>query len=328
MDAVVRAFSGDAAGDPVGGEGFVVDPVRTERDAVIRVRQAEQIAVVGAVHICLGDLKREPRFAGGELDRLQIRLEHVNILRSYPRAAQEFDETAFQVKSVAEQFKIQRLHFRVGIREFMGEQGFMEDLPRTVPHTAAVREQAQLFSVVLAPGRHFPECRQIPLNVPADVVGIVQGREIFERERVPEAHIDGRPDLDIGEVELEDFRDIRGGGRDDFRIESEFVEMPDDADDLTTLFLRECLVSVTCRVCQQVQLHAVCAAVGQIGRDAFFIVRLVIDFCAGVGESRPGEIDLAKSGREPLSQHGEGSRIVRFLRQVVPDGEFRSDGVC
>ena len=40
VGAVGRANTGDAAGDPVRGERFVVDPVRPEEEPVIRIDQA------------------------------------------------------------------------------------------------------------------------------------------------------------------------------------------------------------------------------------------------------------------------------------------------
>ena len=100
--------------------------------------------------------------------------------------------------------------------------------------------------------------------------------------------------------------------------------MLDDPDDLEPLLFRVGLVAVARRVCQDVQLHAVLAAILQIRDDARFVVRLVVDFCAGVRKAGPRKIDFAKPGGEPLRQFGEGCRIVRLFRQVMPNGEFRS----
>ena len=113
-------------------------------------------------------------------------------------------------------------------------------------------------------------------------------------------------------------------GRDDLGIYPQFVHVFDDPDDLKPLLFRERLFAVACRICQDIQLHAVFAAVFQVGHDAFFVVGLVVYFRACVREARPGEIDFAQPGGEPPGQFGEGCRIVRFVRQIMPYGKLGS----
>ena len=101
-----------------------------------------------------------------------------------------------------------------------------------------------------------------------------------------------------------------------------FIKLPDDFDDLKPLFFRERLFAIAGRVRQDVQFHAVFAAVFQVCGDPRFVVRVLINLGPGVRKARPGEIDFAESVGEAFGQNPEGCRIVRFFRQKMSDGEF------
>ena len=136
---------------------------------MIRIDQAEQVAVVGSVQVCLHDLEGIIHLTGGQFDRFKLRFEDMDVLRAYPGTSQEFGETLVPENGMADEIKSLDIHFREDAGEIMGLDRVMENVPGAVPHAAAVYQHAEFLAVLPAPVRHHVECRQVALDITADV---------------------------------------------------------------------------------------------------------------------------------------------------------------
>ena len=194
------------------------------------------------------------------------------------------------------------------------------DLDGAAAQATAIDEHAELLAAGVAPVGEMFQDTPVPLDVAADVEGVEDVGDELHGLGGFELHVDAGPDLHLRIAHFQDFCDVLGGRRDDFRKQITPSKILHHAVDLPAQILREGVLAVAIGVEQQIQLDAVFAAPRQIARqllDALLHGLLQMDDAAG-HHAGPGEKDLLYRGQIRLHHGGEAARY----HPVVSHGIF------
>ena len=170
---------------------------------------------------------------GGQFHEVHIGFPQVQVLRTDPGAFQDFGKVLLLGIHRPAQMGVEaRVALELAEGAAVRHQIVVESLPGAVPQAAGIGQDAHLFPIGVRPVADALYIIQIPLHVPADVIGIEPGSEVLHGLQRYQPHIHGSADFHLGIKALEKMGDERGSRGNDFRRASPGIQRFHHAGDM------------------------------------------------------------------------------------------------